>query len=299
MSRPRKRIFVSKKIWLFPHGIEREYKSLMLTVVDACKNAVASNEALIEAIIRSSPFKKDAEEDGNNAEKYIALSALFNEILAGGISETKSSRLISELSTRLQNSFRLRVDPLKMEREILKITSRVNEFNSKQFRSVLRSALQVDVFQHEPELNDLLSVWAQENVRLIKTIPSQYFGDVERITSEGFKSGALTRDIANQIEEVSRVSQRRAFFIARDQMGSLNGDLTKYRQVKAGIDSYVWHTAGDSRVRPAHADRNGITYRWDDPPSGGHPGQDRACRCVALPVIDLDKINVAGVPIRR
>ena len=282
MARPRKKVFVPRKIWLYPHGIEREYKSLMQVVIDACKTAVALNMGLIESIVKSSPFKNDEVE-------YWA------EVIAA----TEIARRIIELSAKLQESFSMYANQQKIERELKKVTSRANEFNSKQFKAVLRSALQVDVFQHEPELNNLLGVWAQENVRLIKTIPTQYFGEIERITSEGFKTGALTRDIASQIETAGGVSQKRAFFIARDQMGSLNGDLTRYRQTNVGIDSYVWHTSGDSRVRLAHARRSGETFRWDSPPFDGHPGKPANCRCVALPVIDLDRISVAGMPIPK
>ena len=45
--------------------------------------------------------------------------------------------------------------------------------------------------------------------------------------------------------------------------------------------SYIWRTAGDSKVRSSHADRNGKTYSWYDPPEGGHPGEAYNCRCRA------------------
>lgn len=282
MARPRKQIFVPKKIWLYPHGIEREYKALMQTILQACKTAVTSNMELIQSIVRSSPFKAD---DDSDYELQL-------------IASTEIAKRIANLSDKLKDSFALHADQRKIERELLKVANRTSNFNDKQFRAILRSALQVDVFKNEPELNALLSVWAQQNVSLIKSIPEQYFGEIERITSEGFKTGALTKDIADQIEEAGGVSQRRAFFIARDQVGSLNGDLTKYRQASAGIDSYVWHTSNDLRVRLAHAERNGLTYKWNDPPNGGPPGNAINCRCVALPIIDLDKINIIGVPVR-
>lgn len=44
---------------------------------------------------------------------------------------------------------------------------------------------------------------------------------------------------------------------------------------------YVWNTQGDGRVREAHAERQGEVFSWDNPPEGGHPGQDYGCRCTA------------------
>lgn len=47
---------------------------------------------------------------------------------------------------------------------------------------------------------------------------------------------------------------------------------------------YTWHTVGDERVRDDHADRQGETFRWGQPPEGGHPGEDYNCRCWAVPI---------------
>lgn len=44
---------------------------------------------------------------------------------------------------------------------------------------------------------------------------------------------------------------------------------------------YIWHTAGDGKVRESHAERNGQVYSWDTPPDGGHPGEAPNCRCTA------------------
>jgi len=44
---------------------------------------------------------------------------------------------------------------------------------------------------------------------------------------------------------------------------------------------YIWRTAGDGKVRGSHADRDGKTFSWDNPPAGGHPGEAPNCRCTA------------------
>ena len=45
--------------------------------------------------------------------------------------------------------------------------------------------------------------------------------------------------------------------------------------------TYIWHTVGDNRVRSSHADRDGKTFSWTDPPEGGHPKEAPGCRCWA------------------
>lgn len=43
---------------------------------------------------------------------------------------------------------------------------------------------------------------------------------------------------------------------------------------------------GDGKVRSSHADRDGKTFSWDDPPEGGHPGEALNCRCTAEDIVD-------------
>lgn len=44
---------------------------------------------------------------------------------------------------------------------------------------------------------------------------------------------------------------------------------------------YVWKSVGDSKIRRSHAERDGQVFCWDNPPEGGHPGEDYNCRCKA------------------
>ncbi len=64
---------------------------------------------------------------------------------------------------------------------------------------------------------------------------------------------------------------------------------------------YVWQTRRDGMVRSSHAEREGQVFTWDDPPEGGHPGEDYNCRCTAelyLPetfeFIEIALQNVSG-----
>jgi len=71
--------------------------------------------------------------------------------------------------------------------------------------------------------------------------------------------------------------------------GTVNPDtglLEFYKADKEGKaeGQYIWRTAGDGKVRSSHAERDGKTFSWDNPPDGGHPGVARNCRCEAEPV---------------
>lgn len=61
----------------------------------------------------------------------------------------------------------------------------------------------------------------------------------------------------------------------------LNADLGAQEQSGG---RYIWHAVGDDHVRHDHALREGRVFDWDQPPEGGHPGEDYNCRCWAEPL---------------
>jgi predicted chitinase len=61
------------------------------------------------------------------------------------------------------------------------------------------------------------------------------------------------------------------------------------------IQSYIWRSRDDSRVRAIHAEYDDHIFLWSDPPEGGHPGQGWNCRCTAEPIIDQANIPDGAV----
>lgn len=62
---------------------------------------------------------------------------------------------------------------------------------------------------------------------------------------------------------------------------------------------YVWRTARDERVRPAHAANEGRVFAWRDPPPTGHPGEAHQCRCWAEPYYGSPTVPDARLTLRR
>lgn len=131
-----------------------------------------------------------------------------------------------------------------------------------------------------------------ENVALIRTVPQEYFGQVEKVVLAGVKSGRRAADVAQDLAQRAEVAQSRVKVIARDQVNKFQADLNHARQTDLGIKRFVWSTMGDNRVREAHAQRNGKEYDWANPPGdatdpadGAKPGDGIQCRCQAIPVM--------------
>ena len=164
----------------------------------------------------------------------------------------------------------------------------------------------VDDYYKGEIYDEAIRRWISENILKIKSLPTETLGNMRQIILDSYLKGKSIRDIQKDIQEEYNVSKRYAQLLARDQIATLNAQITKLQQQDAGCRKYKWSTSHDSRVRDCHRSLNGKTFSWDDPPemwyetkSGRvytgrhcHPGEDYCCRCVAIPVFDLDTVNV-------
>lgn len=259
---------------IFPEVVEFRYRSLLRGLVMAMKKAV--QEIVVPELpgmVAASPRRDSYRLDETVAEKLRRLLAAVNQ----GLDEDFNDAELENLVQGIGND--------------------VNTFNRTQVHRVFKSVLGVDLLSSEPHMAETMAAFVGENVSLISSIKSQYLGEVEQTILRGLRSGLRSESIAEQLVATSEEAgfttrigkaESRAEAIARDQTNKLYGQLSELRQTAAGVEKYTWRTAGDSRVRDEHAEREGEVFEWSDPPSGGHPGEDYNCRCWAEPVIELD-----------
>lgn len=258
-------IKTSRYKWKYPLSHERVYQKQLTAAVNKMRSIVLANMPTINGYIRQ--YRID-DEAGDQLDAIIA-------------------SMIQQYHLQVTEDF--------LRQKIEQMFDTINGFNSAEMTSTLKSALNVDVFAADPNLDNIKTLWAQENVKLIKSVESQYFERISNIMSNAVRNGTMTDDIADAITDQTGISERRAQLIARDQIGTLNGQLTKQRQTNVGISQYIWRTSEDRRVRPRHRARDGETFSWDNQPDDGHPGIPISCRCVALPIIDTDNLNIMRV----
>jgi SPP1 gp7 family putative phage head morphogenesis protein len=135
-----------------------------------------------------------------------------------------------------------------------------------------------------------IDTYRQANVDRIKSIGTERLGEMTDLLQEAEDGNWDVRELRKKIQEQFSVSKSKADLLARDQTLKLGAAITKERQTQAGISQYVWSTSGDGRVREGHAELDGTTQSWDDPPDTGegelnHPGEDYQCRCIAIPIM--------------
>lgn len=265
------------KALLFPLMIEHKFRQQVKRLVGKMRAAV--NEIIVPELSLLAKPRKDASRlaseriDATDAEKLADLIRATRLSLEDDFSDEAIARMVSDIGDEISGYNRLEV------------------------ARVFKSVLGVDLMSAEPNMDELISAFVRENVSLIKSVESQYLGEVEQVVLRGLRTGLRAEAMAKQltgeseVDFVSRIgkAESRAELIARDQTNKFYGQLTEARQAAAGIDKYIWRTALDERVRPEHVEREGEVFSWDAPPSDGHPGEAINCRCYAEPVIEIEE----------
>jgi SPP1 gp7 family putative phage head morphogenesis protein len=145
--------------------------------------------------------------------------------------------------------------------------------------------LGINLREAEPKLGKLIDGWRDQNVERVTSLLEHERDELSDILGKG--SGKTVAELRTRIEERLEVSRAKADLLARDQVLTLNAQITEQRHKAAGIEEYTWTTAGDERVRESHEEMDGERCRWDDPPEVDgervHPGQPINCRCIPFP----------------
>ena len=207
---------------------------------------------------------------------------------------------------------------------IVNIARTIDKFNKKELQAFKEIAIGEAFAEDEPWVKNVIDSWSREQVTLITKASQDMLDTVARRIREGVKAGKSARQVTAMINaDLPGISYRRARIIARDQTAKLNSALTQGRMADAGIETYIWSTSEDERVRgnptglypkalPSHYVMNGKVCRWDDPTvwlengewvkrAGDapyfHPGMAIMCRCVAIPNWDeLEGVGASELP---
>ena len=250
------------KVWLFPHAIEREYVGYLRGLARNINTMV--DQKLVE--IRPH-FQANIRQDS------------FSDTLERWLIELLQAVLIF-------------VDEKEITQFVRGYIHQTANFNGKQFHKVLKSVYSVDVFTTEPWLDDALKIAEWENIRLIKSLPTQTLEKLRSRFTQAVRGGWRWESVVDDVKSILNTNEKRATLIARDQIGKLNGHLTKLRQQNIGVKSYIWHGMLDERERAHHVDREGKQFDWDNPPDDGHPGEPILCRCYAEAVFpEFEDLN--------
>lgn len=151
-------------------------------------------------------------------------------------------------------------------------------------------------FQLTDQMKNIVQSVISENVNLIKSIPSEFFTDIQSIVNVGIQNGRDQQFIYENIRQKYDVTARRANLIARDQTNKATSAMTRTRQKSVGIQRGIWQHSHAGKVpRESHLKVDGKEFDLD---KGLYlddvwtlPGQQINCRCTWRPVIDVESVS--------
>lgn len=250
-----------------PVRIEQQYAKILRGIVDGI------NAELKGRIADELKAEVAAREDGYRADDLSAVLRAIRSLATGNIPGLSFVRSIGD-------SVRSAIDG--------------------NWQKAINQAIGVNVALPGTDMSANIDAWAEENTALITNLAQSYLSKVTTAVNSGFRDGLSWRDISKNIQAETGVAKRRADLIARDQVATMNMQVTKQRAADLDIKQFVWRTMEDQRVRgnpsgrypkakPSHYARNGKTYNWSDGAGARDtfPGQAINCRCFAMNVIEF------------
>lgn len=193
---------------------------------------------------------------------------------------------------RAKERMRASVSTAKIEQLADEFAAKTSTFQRVQLNRQTQAAFGMDIFTGDKGMRTRLTNFATENVSLIHGITDDVATRVEKLVTRSLTSAKLHTGLAKDLEKAFGFPERRAKFIARDQVGKLYGQINAARQQELGVARFTWRTVGDTRVRDEdepennHVDLDGKVYTYTDPPFGMLPGEPVLCRCWAEPYLD-------------
>lgn len=102
------------------------------------------------------------------------------------------------------------------------------------------------------------------NVGLIKSIPGEYLGDVQKYVWEAVEGGFDLATLTDKLDHAYHIGRNRAKLIARDQSIKAHAAMEQARRKELGVKQAIWrHSAAAKEPRHSHVKANGKTFDID------------------------------------
>lgn len=253
------------------------------------------------------PSRRDRKQYQDSLEQMVdylkGQTANLSDVIKSGADRVTVARTLTQMVTQAQAT----IDSLAAG-TAQSFVSSVDKANKKATEAAISKALSVDfaTIIDSPVVLADIEMALTENVSLIKSIASEHFSKVGQAVLDNYRGVPMPEggSLVQRLKQIGGITDTRAKFIARDQTSKFNSALNEARQGANGIDEYIWRTSRDNRVvgtpggkypkgsrgHENHYKREGVKYKWSEPPEDGHPGEPYNCRCHAEAVINLDKL---------
>jgi len=292
-SRGKKQV-TAKYIPKYPVGAEREYIRIINKYMAIEKQVLMKYIPELKRIISdgTSDFNADAKnrkKDNEKRRKFVRFEKVDNTL-------RRLQPLFESMDKELSASYGM----YDLKRQLKNLSSLNTKLSTAEWKKTVHKTFGINLMEDYYSgdfYKDMIEKWIAENVKLISSVSKESLGNIKERVYRNYMEGKPPSGIVSDLQEQYGLDKRRAKLIARDQTAKLNAAITKHQQKDAGISRYEWSTCLDERVRESHAELEGKIFSWDNPPEtdGGrrcHPGEDYQCRCCALPVFDIEELEL-------
>lgn len=130
-----------------------------------------------------------------------------------------------------------------------------------------------------------ISTIRESAITAIETALTLELDRVRAVLLSSLRTGLISNITPTQLEQsllkTLELSQKRLEPQLLEPIVQATNTTVQQAAQQNGRETYVWWTQEDGRVRSSHQVLHGTVRRWDE---GILPGEERGCRCLALPV---------------
>jgi uncharacterized protein with gpF-like domain len=139
---------------------------------------------------------------------------------------------------------------------------RTEKASTEQIQKMLKDIGFTVEFKNSAHVNAELEKIYMDNARLIRNIPDEARGKIEKIIRDGVERGNDRQYIAEELPKVFKMTEGRAKFIARDQCQKANAALSMARSAELGYEGGYWIHRSISKIpRPTHISKE-MNGQW-------------------------------------
>lgn len=274
----------------YPDSAEREYMRLVNEYMAIERDVLLKYIPDLKRILNDgTQYNTDSAKDNERKRKVARFSAIDQTIV-------RLTILFKSIRKELDAAFGL----YDLKRALNKIAALDHKLTITEWKKTVRKTFGInllDDYYSGEYYREMLEKWVSANVDLIKSVPRESLESLKEKVYSDYMNGRSTTNIVKELQRQYGMDKRRARLIARDQTAKLNSNINQSQQRDAGISKYEWSDSRDERVRTSHKRLNGHVFSWDNPPETDrgrrcHPGEDYQCRCCAIPVFDIDELDL-------
>lgn len=218
---------------------------------------------------------------------------------------------------KAMDSIAKKTEEFNLEDKLAMAATKVKNTALREWKKTISRTLNLDIlddYYNDDLYRDAIQKWVQDGSDAMRKISSTVMERMKKTIEDGYRAGKPVSEMKREIQHVYSTLKGEVASNAASSVSTLNCECVKANQEDAGVKEYVWYTRRDARVRPCHASYDGKTFRWDGPPEMWyqtkhegkvwtgrycHPGQDYGCRCMAVPVLDINSLNLPIVNAKK